>query len=676
MLYTRLRPDRWRVLVKSTKKNFASRLNSSDGGIFISLVAVIILLALGGVKLSHVVAADMLRTDARSTSSNWVATLMESIDVPALITGPPPSGETKHLLESVTRVSDIFRYRIWNKKGGLVLSSDRTSSVGVQLAPSEHSRQLIAKSLSSGTEFTETSVGHSPADPAYFAESFIPIRKNGDVVGVFEIYLDQTADHAFYEQSFLRMEFIIALAVLLASAFPGFLVYRKMVAHRIAQSEALFLAEHDTLTGVANRRWLGESAKGALAFAVRNKTYIAALLIDLDRFKSINDSFGHGVGDEVLKALALRLNASVRAEDVVARLGGDEFVILQVGMAQPEGAQSLAARLTEILSGPYKIGDLKLDCAASIGVAIAPPDASDWDSLLGCADAALYKAKAEGGNTVSFYHAGMDAIFRERRRIETDLRCALDTNAFQLAYQPLFSFHEKGLLGFEALLRWPDGWAPKSPAEFIPVAEESGLIVPIGAWVLKTACKTAATWTKPLKVAVNLSPIQFRHGDIVATVKEALEISGLDPARLELEVTEGIWIQNADAALEQLAQLRSMGISIALDDFGTGYSSLTYLWKFPFDAVKIDRSFVTAMKIDPKADAIVKTIVALGKTLFLTVTAEGVETSTQAQTLIAAGCDQVQGYLFGRPMSATLASTLVQNDREIALGNPNSTPVA
>jgi EAL domain-containing protein (putative c-di-GMP-specific phosphodiesterase class I) len=319
---------------------------------------------------------------------------------------------------------------------------------------------------------------------------------------------------------------------------------------------------------------------------------------------------------------------------------------------------------------------LKLDCGASIGVAIAPPDASDWDALLGCADAALYKAKAEGRNTVSFYQAGMDAIFRERRRLETDLRRALDTNAFQLAYQPLFSFHDNRLLGFEALLRWPDGWAPQSPATFIPVAEESGLIVPIGAWVLRTACKTAAAWTKPLKVAVNLSQVQFRQGDIVATVKEALKISGLDPARLELEVTESIWIKNSDAVLEQLSRLRAMGISVALDDFGTGYSSLAYLWKFPFDVVKIDRSFVTAMTIDPKADAIVKTIVALGKTLFLTVTAEGVETSAQAQTLRSAGCDQVQGYLFGRPLSATSASALVQNDEGNVSGNPNSTSLA
>jgi EAL domain-containing protein (putative c-di-GMP-specific phosphodiesterase class I) len=252
----------------------------------------------------------------------------------------------------------------------------------------------------------------------------------------------------------------------------------------------------------------------------------------------------------------------------------------------------------------------------------------------------------------------MDAIIRERWRLEMDLRRALETNAFQLAYQPLFTFHDRSLVGFEALLRWPEGWNSRSPADFIPVAEESGLIVPIGAWVLQKACRTAAAWTRPLQIAVNLSPIQFRNGDLVGIVKAALLASGLDPMRLELEVTESLWLQNVDAVLLQLNQLRSMGISIALDDFGTGYSSLTYLWKFPFDKVKIDRSFVMEMDLDSKAEAIVNTIVALGKTLDLTITAEGVETEAQAQALNNAGCDQAQGYLFGRPLSLASADAL------------------
>ena len=240
----------------------------------------------------------------------------------------------------------------------------------------------------------------------------------------------------------------------------------------------------------------------------------------------------------------------------------------------------------------------------------------------------------------------MDAIFRERRRLESDLRRAMDTGVFHLAYQPLIDLKEGQLVGFEALLRWPEGWEPQSPATFIPIAEEAGLIVPIGAWVLKTACNEAAAWAKPLKIAGNLSPLQFSHGNIVAVVDEVLMSSGLDPCRLELEVTESLWLQNTETVLDQLARLRSKGISIALDDFGTGYSSLAYLWKFPFDKVKVDRSFVSQMEIDPKAAAIVDTVVALGRTLDLTITAEGVETVQQRETLRSLGCTEMQGYLF------------------------------
>jgi diguanylate cyclase (GGDEF)-like protein len=436
------------------------------------------------------------------------------------------------------------------------------------------------------------------------------------------------------------------------------MVYRKMMAHRAAQAEALFLAEHDNLTGIPNRKRLGETARAAMAWTRRNKSHIAALSIDLDRFKEVNDSFGHGTGDKLLKAFAARLNSAIRAEDMVARIGGDEFVILQVGMAQPSGASALADRLMKVLSDPYDIGGSQLVCGASIGVAIAPTDAGEWDTLLSCADTALYKAKSEGRNTVCFFEAGMDATLRERRRIEADLKRALETNAFQLAYQPLFSFQDSSLLGFEALLRWPEGWDPQLPAVFVPIAEESGLIVPIGAWALETACRAAASWASPVKIAVNLSPVQFRHGDILAVVEKALNASGLDPARLELEVTESLWLQNTDAVLDQLTRLRKMGISIALDDFGTGYSSLTYLWKFPFDKVKIDRSFVMEMEVDPKATAIVNTIVAMGRTLELTITAEGVETQAQARALRDAGCDQAQGYLYGRPLSQLSADAL------------------
>ena len=636
-----------------------SRFLSNDSTIVIALAGMILLVAFGGIKLSRVVAANMLRADGQSTSSVWAVTLADSVDeIPAILNGAPPSDKTKQLLEQASQAGDIYRYKVWSKTARVVFISERMGSSEELTTSAEKTRQIIVHSILSGDAFTQGHAGKPPLNPAYFADSYIPIKRNGSVIGVFEVYLDQTADKALYERSFLLTESIIAIAVLLAGGFPGFMVYRKMMAHRAAEAEALFLAEHDSLTGMSNRKRLGEAAKAALAWTRRNQSYVAALLIDLDRFKEINDNFGHAAGDEVLRVLAIRLNSAIRDEDMAARLGGDEFVILQVGMAQPTGAASLADRLMKILSEPYDVGDSQVMCGASIGIAVAPTDAQEWDALLSSADTALYKAKAEGRNAVCFFEAGMDATIRGRRRLEADLRCALETNAFQLAFQPLFSFHDESLLGFEALLRWPQGWEPESPAAFIPVAEESGLIVPIGSWVLETACRTAAAWPDALKVAVNLSPVQFRQGDIVAVVEAALSASRLDPGRLELEVTESLWLKNTDAVLDQLARLRQMGISIALDDFGTGYSSLSYLWKFPFDRVKIDRSFVTEMESDPKAMAIVNSIVAMGKSLHLTITAEGVETPSQAQALRKAGCDQAQGYLFGRPLSETLANAL------------------
>jgi len=630
--------------------------------------AMIVLLALGAVKLSSVVAANMLRADAQSTSSRGAAAIERSIDIPALIAGVTKSEETENLLEDASQDGDIYRLLIWSSSGRVVFVSGRKSPASEQANIPEVRKKRVAGAVASGQAYTEAYAGHPPASPAYFADSYIPIMRHGSVVGVFEVYIDQTADKALYERSLLLTESIVAVAVLFAGGIPGFMVYRMMMARRVAQAEALFLAEHDNLTRIPNRKRLEEIAPGALTLACRNKTHAAALSIDLDRFKDINDSFGHAAGDEVLRALAIRLESSIREEDMAARLGGDEFVILQVGIAQPAGASALAERLLKILSEPYHIGGSQANCTVSIGVAIAPTDAEDLDSLLSCANVALYKAKAEGRNTVCFFEAGMDSTFRERRWLEADLRRALETKAFQLAYQPLFSFHDGSLLGFEALLRWPADWKSQPPVVFIPVAEESGLIVPIGAWVLETACKTAAGWSKPLKIAVNLSPVQFQHGDIVAVIQQALRVSGLNPSRLELEVTESLWIQDTDVVLEQLARIRGMGISIALDDFGTGYSSLTYLWKFPFDMVKIDRSFVMEMETDLKASAIVSTIVALGRTLDLTVTAEGVETPAQANALREAGCDQAQGYLFGRPLSFKLANELANADPASSTG--------
>src|ERR1700739_4773401 len=630
-------------------------LNTDRGRLAILAVCITVPLV-GGMLLCQSLLEKMLRDDAQATSSGWVSMLVaRNPDILTLFSDASPSVQTKRVLDEASQVGDIYRFRIWDRAGNLVYKSERLKSAG---APILFSEKRVTKAVASGSVVNEVHEGGPPQNVPFFVESFVPVKQNGAVIGVFDIYLDQSDDEVLYKRSLFLTEGIIAILVIVAAGLPGYLTYCQMRTISDARVEAQFRSEHDGLTGIMNRRRLNDVARSALALNRRNKSHIAALMIDLDRFKDINDSFGHTAGDEVLKAVAMRLKSSLREEDSVARFGGDEFVVLQVGIAQPSGARFLADRLIAVLAETYDVDGTALHCGASIGVAIAPLDANDFETLIACADAALYKSKAEGRNSVSFFEPGMDANIRERRQIETDIRRALATDSFQLAYQPLHSFQDGRLLGFEALLRWPEGWSPQTPAVFIPVMEESGLINQVGAWVLETACKTAANWTNPLRVAVNPSPVQFRPGDIVSVVKRALRTSGLDPQRLELEVTESIWIQDTDNVLDQLAHLRRLGVSIALDDFGTGYSSLTYLWKFPFDTVKIDRSFVREMESEPIAAAIVNTIMALGKTLGVRITAEVVETPAQAQILRKAGCDQAQGFLLGRPLPSASANAL------------------
>ena len=627
----------------------------------VALAISIVLLAVLGARINKAIFERLLRVDVESTAQVWAGTLLDSTDeVPAIIAGKPSTERTSRLLNEAIEVGDVYRYRLWDLQGRQVAISQRMPGSLTPKSMVERCGTQGAHAVLSGSTCTVLDTSRLPANPSHFACSYVPIVQNGTVVGVFEIYVDIAQHFVLYARSLLLSEIITAITIILAGGFPVYLVRSKMKAHRAAAKEAQFLAEHDNLTGIANRKRLGEAASAALAWSRRSQSPVAVLLLDLDHFKDINDNYGHAAGDELLQKFARRLSSSIREEDTVARLGGDEFVVLQVGIAQPIGAKALAERLLTALAEPYDLSGIQIFCGSSIGVAITPGDATEWERLLSCADAALYKAKAAGRNTVCFFQPGMDASLRERRRIELDINRALDTKAFRLAYQPISSFHEGTLLGFEALLRWPEGWTVRCPKEFIPIAEECGLMPSIGAWVLETACATAMAWERPLKIAVNLSPVQFRQGDIVAIVKNALKVSGLPAERLELEITENLWIENTDAVLEQLGRLKQIGVSITLDDFGMGNSSLKYLWKFPFDRVKIDRSFVSEMESDPKAFAVVNTIMALGTTLHLTIAAEGVETLGQAQLLNDSGCDQAQGFLLGHPLSAASANALIK----------------
>jgi diguanylate cyclase (GGDEF)-like protein len=385
------------------------------------------------------------------------------------------------------------------------------------------------------------------------------------------------------------------------------------------------------------------------------------LCLDLDRFKLINDTLGHQIGDGLLQAVADRLQACVRETDTVARLGGDEFVIVQSAIERPEDAELLATRIITIFGVPFEIDGHTIVAGTSVGVAVAPDDGTSPATLLKNADIALYLAKTEGRSKVRFFEPEMDASIQLRRMLEQDLSGALRRNEFELYYQPSVNLATDMITGFEALLRWHHPVrGTVSPAEFIPLAEETGIIVSIGEWVLRTACFEAESWPGDICVAVNLSSVQFKKGNIVAVVRAALAASGLRPGRLELEITESLLLQENTGTLAALREFRTMGIAIALDDFGTGYSSLSYLRSFPFDKIKIDQSFVRDLVKDKEAMSIIRAVTGLGHSLRIKTTAEGVETQEQLDKLRAEGCNEVQGYFISHPKSASELPALIK----------------
>ncbi len=384
------------------------------------------------------------------------------------------------------------------------------------------------------------------------------------------------------------------------------------------------------------------------------------LLIDLDRFKPVNDTLGHPVGDALLLKVADRLRATVRPTDTIARIGGDEFIILQTGVRDPSDIQALARRLVDLIGRTYMVEGHLLTIGASVGVAVAPGDGTTADILLKNADLALYRSKTDGRGTFRFFEPEMDARMQARRRLELDMRQALARREFLLHYQPQMNLENNRLTGCEALIRWrhPER-GTVSPVDFIPLAEEIGLIVPIGEWVIRQACRDAAAWPAPLSVAVNVSPAQFKSERLVETILSALSTSGLPAKRLEVEITEGVLLQESEKTLQTLHRLRALGVRVSMDDFGTGYSSLSYLRSFPFDKIKIDRSFVKDLAAKPDGDAIIRAIAGLGKSLGMTTVAEGVETHDQMQRIRAEGCTDVQGYLISKPITADDLLTLL-----------------
>ncbi|MFC5992286.1 putative bifunctional diguanylate cyclase/phosphodiesterase [Limoniibacter endophyticus] len=433
-----------------------------------------------------------------------------------------------------------------------------------------------------------------------------------------------------------------------------------MTERKKSEAHITYLAHHDPLTGAANRNYFTQELEAAVERASRGDENFAVILFDLDNFKLVNDTLGHAAGDQLLKEVTRRIKKLVRKSDIVARLGGDEFAVLLPGMSSHKQTSQLSARILQQIESISEIEGAPISISASIGAAIAPIDATDGDALIRAADLALYRVKHDTKGGFLHFKEEMDASVKAKRTLEAELRNAQPDEQFELHYQPILAVKSGYLRGFEALMRWNHPRIGRvSPADFIPLAEETGKILELGAWALRAACMEAASWPGDLVVAVNVSAVQFRNGGLEAALTQALSDSNLPPHRLEIEITESILLEQTDATISMLENIRALGIRVALDDFGTGFASMSYLRHFPFSRLKIDRSFIQEIAESQQALAIVRAIINLGNSLGIDTTAEGVETDAQLIALQAEECGELQGYLFSPPVNQAALSQII-----------------
>lgn len=608
------------------------------------------LLPLAGVFLSiDRLAESHLTQDAQRSALSWarhVATNVPDIDLVFL--GDLPSPAAQNQLTGLRGMAGLFHYRLFDPTGKLVLVSD---SIGTPPPAGTPALAVPASALARGPQVVVRQ-GNGKDQPSVFSQALVPVMHGRELIGVMELQVDQTDRAAVTASSFGLAAAVTSLALGCVLSLGGWLWRRRAAQQQAAEERMHYLARHDTLTGTFNRSTFHQALAQACAKTRPGGPGLAVLQVDIDHFKELNNSHGHDAGDELLRAVSQRLAAVLRSGDVLARLGADRFAVLQGGVMASSDVTHLAQRMLDAVQPAYRLsGGVELGVTVCVGAALYGTDGNAPEVLSQRAEQALLRAKDQGHAGYSLFDAALDHALQDRRMLTNDLRQALAQGSLQLHYQPLFNAKDRGLQGYEALARWPHptrGFVP--PSDFIALAEQSGLIGELGRWVLHTACREAAGWPEALTVAVNLSPAQFKlGGDVVAEVQAALAASGLPASRLELEITESLLMGDTEEVLRALKSLQGLGTRIAMDDFGTGYSSLSYLWRFPFDKLKIDRAFTQRLGRDGKVDLIVRSIISLAHSLAMRVNAEGVETEAQYEALRRHGCDELQGFLLGRP---------------------------
>ncbi|HLO21965.1 MAG TPA: EAL domain-containing protein [Methyloceanibacter sp.] len=608
-----------------------------------ALIAVTAFLAPGKISTLE------LRREAVTAADRIRAQMLKEPDaVFDALTRPGLAPQLANILDHAGYSHRVLRFELYDEAERLRFTSGLS---GLNLSDAPATATAGPTSETPEVALYEASV--KGASPTHFAVLTLPLQMNGEPRGTLVVYLNQTDQVNVLSDYFGIIAAITLLLLGVGIATPVAFAWMRGQERRQAEEQVRYLESHDALTGLANRRAFVEGLSEAMQRMTRDRTQIAVLGLDIDKFKEINDAADHAGGDQVLREIGARIKLTLRDRDLLARLSGDEFAIALVDITNLGDVMAFMNRLVDALRRPFQVGDKDLLLTTSVGIAMAPADGDKPTTILRHAAIALARAKGDGGQRMCFFEPSMDKALQRRRLVEHELRLALGRNEFDVVYQPQYDLATERQCGSEALIRWHHPVHGKiAPGHFISVAEDTGLIVPIGEWVLRRACSDAATWSEPLTVAVNLSPAQFRDGDIAETVAQVLKETKLAPSRLELEITESLLINDTEEVLSKLNRLRDLGVAIAMDDFGTGYSSLSYLARFPFSKIKIDRQFIRNMTRDPAMRAIVKTIIALGKSLDVTITAEGVETEEQAAMLREFGCPQVQGFLYGYPGAA------------------------